>query len=184
MADERIATIVKEIKYWKEHKLLPEVQCDFLLALYTQGEEESTLLEKKSKGMLLLYLQIILLVMMVPFSFLVVYFTQYNFILQLSILLLSIGYAIWVYSHNYKKKSQLIHIALILLLVQLFIATVLIANLLKFNQYMIIAITILNFVGWFFLGQKLRNKYLIYTGILAMVITLFVNFSHLFSFNY
>jgi hypothetical protein len=184
MADERIATIIKEIKYWKEHKLLPEVQCDFLLALYTQGEEEVISSKKKSKGNFLLYFPMFLLVLMVPFSFLVVYFTQYNFILQLSILLFFIGYGIWVYSHHYKKKSQFVHIALILLLVQILITTDFLTEFLRFNQYVTIVFMILNFACWFVLGRKLRYKYLIVASVLAMVIILFVNFSHLFSFNY
>jgi hypothetical protein len=37
MDQQRKATIIHEIKYWKDNHLLPEHYCDFLLALYTEG---------------------------------------------------------------------------------------------------------------------------------------------------
>ncbi|WP_339250599.1 hypothetical protein NSQ43_12295 [Sporosarcina sp. FSL W8-0480] len=40
MSIQRKKTIITEIKYWKENKLLPEHYCDFLITLYTQGEQE------------------------------------------------------------------------------------------------------------------------------------------------
>ncbi|WP_440898184.1 hypothetical protein ACS127_15190 [Amphibacillus sp. Q70] len=39
MNGQRKATIINEIKYWKENRLLPDEYCDYLLALYTEGEE-------------------------------------------------------------------------------------------------------------------------------------------------
>ena len=42
MKENRIETIVNEIHYWKEHRLLPGEYCDFLLALYTQGQRDSS----------------------------------------------------------------------------------------------------------------------------------------------
>lgn len=34
--------ILNEIAFWKQNKLLPEHYCDFLTALYAQGEGEGT----------------------------------------------------------------------------------------------------------------------------------------------
>ena len=31
--------ILNEILFWKQNKLLPEQYCDFLLKLYTEGED-------------------------------------------------------------------------------------------------------------------------------------------------
>lgn len=39
MTKQRKQIIVHEIKYWKQNKLLPEHYCDFLITLYTQGEQ-------------------------------------------------------------------------------------------------------------------------------------------------
>lgn len=40
MNEQRKKIIVAEIQYWKKNKLLPAHFCDFLLTLYTKGEEE------------------------------------------------------------------------------------------------------------------------------------------------
>ncbi len=40
MNDRKKTLIISEIKYWKQNKLLPAHYCDFLIALYAQGEEE------------------------------------------------------------------------------------------------------------------------------------------------
>ncbi len=45
MDETRKQIIINEIEYWKEHHLLPEQYCDFLLALYTEGNG----IEKKEK---------------------------------------------------------------------------------------------------------------------------------------
>lgn len=183
LADERISTIVKEIKYWKEHKLLPEVHCDFLLALYTQGEDEPITAPKKSKRNFLFYVQLILLVLMVPFSFLVVYFTQFNFILQLSIQVLFIGYAFWVIHYLRKRNHPFVHISIIVSLVLILIITDFISNHLHLNQYWNVVAFIVNFIGWYLLGHKFHYRYLKVSSIFALAILLFLNFSHLFSFN-
>lgn len=183
LADERISTIVKEIKYWKEHKLLPEVHCDFLLALYTQGEDDSIATPKKSKQNFFLYFWLILLVIMVPFSFLVVYFTQFNFILQLSIQVLFIGYAFWLVRYVRKESHPYVHIPIIVMLALILIFTDFISNHLHFNQYLNIFAFILNFSGWYILGSKFRYRYLLISSIIALATLLFLNFSHLFSFN-
>lgn len=57
MDKERRDIIVKEINHWKAHQLLPQQYCDFLLALYTEGEgnEEVEKEQKKSPFYLLFY---------------------------------------------------------------------------------------------------------------------------------
>lgn len=39
MDKERKNIIISEIRYWKQSKLLPDRYCDFLIALYSRGEE-------------------------------------------------------------------------------------------------------------------------------------------------
>ena len=40
MNAQRKKIIMTEIDYWKQHKLLPEQYCDFLITLYTEGNRE------------------------------------------------------------------------------------------------------------------------------------------------
>lgn len=54
---ERNQLIIQEILKWKENRLLPKEQCDFLLALYTKGGEvEITVREDNEKKNILLSL--------------------------------------------------------------------------------------------------------------------------------
>ena len=40
MSNQRKQIILNEITFWKQNKLLPEHYCDFLMTLYTEGEQE------------------------------------------------------------------------------------------------------------------------------------------------
>lgn len=57
MNAQRKKIIMTEINYWKQNKLLPEHYCDFLITLYTQGEEDQdvklseAILVKEKKNM-------------------------------------------------------------------------------------------------------------------------------------
>lgn len=92
MSDNRKEIIVKEIQYWKETKLLPEQYCNFLLALYTEGEQiNGKKVGKRSikKKFLLAYTPLLL----VPFG-IFIYFTELSFFLQTTLyaLLLLFGF--------------------------------------------------------------------------------------------
>lgn len=57
--------IINEILFWKQNKLLPEHYCDFLMTLYTEGEDiqlqnhisikKSIKMKEKRKKQLFLY---------------------------------------------------------------------------------------------------------------------------------
>ncbi|GGA68555.1 hypothetical protein [Ornithinibacillus halotolerans] len=183
MADNRTQIIVREIKYWKDHKLLPETQCDFLLALYTQGDE-SLSTKKKWKLNPLLVVQVILLFLMVPFSFLVVYFTQFNSFLQLSILILFVSYAIWVFIYLWNQQSTYIHIPIVVSLLLLLVVTDLLVTILTLQSLYAYILFGVNFISWLVCGIIFKYRYLMISSIIAFIILLFANFSHLFSFNY
>ena len=40
MSNQRKQIILNEITFWKKNKLLPEQYCDFLMTLYTEGNNE------------------------------------------------------------------------------------------------------------------------------------------------
>ncbi|MDX8045961.1 hypothetical protein SH601_08135 [Gracilibacillus sp. S3-1-1] len=55
MEDERKKIIINEIKHWRAHQLLPQQYCDFLLALYTEGQEEEENKKQKTPYYLFFY---------------------------------------------------------------------------------------------------------------------------------
>ncbi|WP_156323827.1 hypothetical protein [Bacillus sp. JCM 19034] len=42
MRKERKEIVIEEIKHWRKSKLLPEHYCDFLLTLYSEGNDRET----------------------------------------------------------------------------------------------------------------------------------------------
>lgn len=95
LSDQRIKIIVKEINYWKENKLLPVVYCDFLLALYTRGEDTESMEKSdelvssnKSKLTLLILFQVFILLLGLLLSVVIIYASPLDMGLKTIILLL------------------------------------------------------------------------------------------------
>jgi hypothetical protein len=125
--EDRTAIIVKEIKYWKEHRLLPEKYCDYLLALYTNGQDlydEAKVSNARDRWSPVITIHFILLLFMIPFSFLVVYFTEFHSLLQLVILIVFLVYSIWVYVYYRKNGYEYVPVALIVTLLLLLLLTI------------------------------------------------------------
>lgn len=184
MLDDRKTIIIQEIRFWKKHKLLPENYCDYLLALYTKGEstaKESKVINRRSGGLVILLVQFSLLVLMIPFSFLVIYFTQFHVLLQLTILILFIMYAAWLLYDLYGKRNKWYQIPLLVFLILILLGTNFLSKLMILNVYVSGVIMVINFIAWYLIGKKFHLKYLIYSSILALFITLsyiIYNFSH------
>ncbi|MGD6818133.1 hypothetical protein [Metabacillus sp. 84] len=77
---DRKKIIIDEIRHWKSSKLLPDTYCDFLLALYTEGEQENDAKRRKKTGF---YIPIFIMLLM-PAS-LFIYFTEMNSSLQMAL---------------------------------------------------------------------------------------------------
>lgn len=181
MADERITTIINEIEYWKEHKLLDAQHCDFLLALYTNGEGnlEKTKQEAPKNASATTMLQFILLLLLLPFSFLILYFTELHVYLQLGILGLFLIYAICnsFYFRNMKKKYYQPSLIVCLFLLLLF--SVQLAHLFFDQTFLLVVVIIVNFVFWFILGRLENIKYLMITSVLGLIFVI----NYLFLYN-
>lgn len=125
MSDERIDIIIKEINYWKKSKLLPDVYCNFLLALYTNGEGVPKEQGTKLRSIILVFLHALLL----PISIIIVYLTQMNSILQIILLITLILISFMMYKLFSKVKDRYYYLSLGILLMLLLLIIVFISNL-------------------------------------------------------
>ncbi|MEC5422232.1 hypothetical protein QGM71_01830 [Virgibacillus sp. C22-A2] len=173
MANDRIATIVKEINYWKAHKLLPDVYCDFLLALYTRGDTAEVSAQSIRSRNTILTVQMILLVLLLPFSFLVIYSTQFHLILQLGILVLFFSYSCWMAVLLKKNNTIFFQVALVIALLLLLFMSVITSQFLSDYKWLINILLPLNFLIWLLLGYKNHMKYLMFSSIIGLLFTLF-----------
>ena len=175
LAAERIAVIVKEIKYWKENRLLPETYCDYLLALYTNGaafSEEADNNIKIRQWTVLDVTHLILSLLMIPFSLLVLYFTEFASVLQLGILLLFFSYLVWIMNYFRKIGHPYLHVPLIASLLVLLLFTTFISKLILDSNMLQITVLISNFIYWFIVSKQRKIKYLQIISILAIIFTL------------
>ncbi|WP_231563724.1 hypothetical protein [Anoxybacillus sp. KU2-6(11)] len=86
MEQKRKEIIINEIKYWKQTRLLPEQYCDFLLALYTEGNHNDVDQSTKQVPTWAVRFTMIMIGIFLPFALLVIYFTELSFVLQTLIL--------------------------------------------------------------------------------------------------
>jgi hypothetical protein len=82
--DQKTQTVINEIKYWKNNKLLPDHYCDFLITLYTEGSENSIKSRKLGKFTYLFYM-LAILVSVALIGFLVLYFSDFLKQMQISL---------------------------------------------------------------------------------------------------
>ncbi|SDQ49289.1 hypothetical protein [Virgibacillus salinus] len=160
MSDRRIATVVEEIHYWKEHNLLPDVYCDFLLAIYTNGEgvgEENT---GKNRINIVKAIQLTLLSLLLPFAFLVIYFTEFPASLQVSTLFLFVTYSYWMSRVYSQKLTIYYHLSIVTFLLLLLLMSIYISTLFTANQWFLQFVMIINVISWYFFSRRIDIKYL------------------------
>jgi hypothetical protein len=167
MNQSRKDLIIKEIKLWKKSKLLPEHYCDFLLTLYTEGEEEI----KKSK-VPSNYKEIVialLLISLLPATLLVIYFTEMFFVLQMPIFIIFI--IICLISSIFLKNYFLKQLSYIMFALIFLITTIEISEYFFSKNVIVLGATILfNCAIWTLAGIKMKQKYFIFAGIIGVVL--------------
>ncbi|WP_085508899.1 hypothetical protein [Thalassobacillus devorans] len=165
MTKERKEIILQEIQYWKANRLLPESYCDYLLALYTQGEG----LTHPSPGprQWVIVTRIMIAFLMLPISFLVIYFTETAFIMQtgiLSIFVLGTGLTA-VYLYNKKSIDFSMYATMGLLLLLLW--NVHIISLWQAPNWLFVSIVMVHCLLWYWGGRKLDVVFMKMIGALG-----------------
>ncbi|KGX89191.1 hypothetical protein [Pontibacillus litoralis] len=174
--------IIDEIHYWKSNHLLPEEYCNFLLALYTEGEasEEDYSPSSRTSSSIWQSLFVALIILLVPVSFLVIYFTNLHSLMQMGIItiFLCVAFACIFYYKN--KTSIYIHAAYLVFFLILLLLTVYGASLLPFTFWLVQGMVVLNCALWIYIGYTKQLVYLKVSGIIGLtlwVANIFFNFS-------
>ncbi|KYD11580.1 hypothetical protein MXL46_02965 [Heyndrickxia sporothermodurans] len=171
MDSSRKEVIINEIIYWKNHKMLPDHYCDYLLALYSEGElnnEISDVNKRKHGGKFGIFLFILCLIVSV--SLFVIYFTELAFILQTMILtsfvvfLLILGF----YYSNKEFWYSIFYIgaAFLFLLLSIHIIEKLFNN----NSLALYITLFFNCFIWLLTGWRMKLLYFIISGVLGILV--------------
>ncbi|WP_264803261.1 hypothetical protein [Cytobacillus sp. NCCP-133] len=168
MNESRKQIIVNELLFWKKSRMLPDQYCDYLLALYTEGNQpKDTRKEKKGKTLLFINLFFLLLI---PVSVFLIHFTELSIILQTVILFLFVFAGIFaVFYFSAKRLSY--HIPIISAAFILLNGSVEFVSV-KYGDIplMLFCTLIINSLLWLAAGWKLRIHYFAVSSILGLIV--------------
>lgn len=172
MTEDRINTIINELNYWKKNKMLPAVYCDYLLAIYTNGDNtEQKNVRHTMKGQSIFQVGLLLmLIMLLPFALLVMYTAYFPSIIQLGIVILFTFYSFWQYKVLKAHQSFFYHLAFAILLLLLLLISIFISNTYISISWITQLIIIINFVCWYLIGRKVNLKYLTVASIFGILL--------------
>ncbi|CAH0347030.1 hypothetical protein [Bacillus sp. CECT 9360] len=169
MDENRKKIIIQEILYWKNSRLLPEQYCDFLLALYSEGEEVPQQYQTKSKR--------VIPYLIVAFIFLLTlflnHFTQLPFGMQIGLSIFSIMALVYA-AFFFSKRSWPYHIPLIGAAFLFLLATVFAIEQLAPDRIGVLYFFLLCHCGiWVYTGKRLSMVYFSVAGYLGIVVILY-----------
>ncbi len=167
--EKRIDIVVKEIEFWKRNNMLPEQYCNYLLLLYTEGENSVQMSETKDNNRAK-FQRFIFPVILILISLFVIYFTELSIVLQTTILASFVGFLVGLAIYYSKKQLSpallLVAIAFILLIVSVNVAEKVFSES-PFVTYMAL---FLNSFIWVFTGLRLKLIYFTLSGSFGIIL--------------
>ncbi|HSH25714.1 MAG TPA: hypothetical protein VLA13_09300 [Massilibacterium sp.] len=175
--DEKKKIIVQEILYWKENKLLPETYCNFLLALYSGGDDiTKKRKEKKSTRFIGIHATLsFIFIALFIFGVLVIYFTDFSFQMQMTfeVIIILFFCSMIIFLKKYRTISYHIAIFLTALLVVI-VGSEWITRIFKDYPSAPVYFTMIHCFIWIVGGKKFNILYLFYAGIGGMIVMLMI----------
>lgn len=173
--DHRKETIVKEITYWKQNKLLPTRYCDFLLALYTEGEDKSSLIislndKSRHNEKIVTFIFFFMNLLLLPLSFLVIYFTEMGIIMQTGLLSIFVGIAYTSYRYRFTNDILIRRMINFHVLLLFLILTIHVINHLTFSNTIVYLAIMAHCLVWMIAGVFKKVVYLQVFGFLGLAV--------------
>lgn len=171
MDEERRTIIINEIKYWKKNQLLPEHYCNFLLMLYTEGEE---IPEEEQKKKQFSNVIVLLIGFLALFStFLIIYFTSFPLPLQIIVFLGIVCVVISAMLYVRARDLIIFHILLSILLLISLMASIHIVYFLLESSSAVIGTIAIHCMIWFIAGFYYQLVYLKWAGPIGFLFAVF-----------
>ena len=159
MEQKRKEIIINEIKYWKQTRLLPEQYCDFLLALYTEGNRDDVEQPTKQVPAWAIRVTMIMIGVFLPFALLVIYFTDLSFIICFMIV------------RFFVQHKMLTHIALIVGALSLLLLSIRVSDIFFSESTSALAITVIcNCFVWLLIGWRFSLMYFVISGVVGIIL--------------
>ncbi|WNS74328.1 hypothetical protein RRV45_15570 [Bacillus sp. DTU_2020_1000418_1_SI_GHA_SEK_038] len=169
MNETRKKIIVNEIINWRKNRMLPEHYCDFLLALYTEGNEPENIKEPATIRKLH-WKNHYLFLMLIPLALFLIHFTELSITLQMAFSILFVLAGI-IFTFYFIRKGILLQIPIIASALILLLSTVeFISRLFPNSLTVLYIVIILNCLLWLLTGWKLKMPSFILSGVLGMIL--------------
>lgn len=173
MNETRKKIVLNEILYWKQTRILPEKYCDYLLALYSEGDLEqqmATALPKKQTRFFLIEIFISLILIT---ALIVNYFTEVQSAMQMSLFTFFICLLLGITYYQHKKQKSLLYpfiaAAFVLLLMSVRACELFFSS----QTLMLYVILLSNCFIWLIVGRKMSYLYFTVAGWLGGAVVLY-----------
>ena len=175
---DRKKIIINEIKYWKQSRLLPDHYCDFLLTLYSEGEQHFENKNSTSTMTNQLTIMVCTTIVLAVFglTFLVIYFTDFSLLLQIASIMVFSGVVLLIAMFIKKYDNRFVHLFNLIAAVMIFLGTIQLADAFYPGNSIAIAVaTMFNCGAWLFIGRKYKLRYFIVSSIVGVfLVVLFI----------
>lgn len=167
----RKEVIIQEINFWKNHKMLPETYCDFLLTLYSgEGQPDIKTSKPKSHNNILICL---FLGILIGCNLVLNYFTHFSFAMQMTAAVISV--ILLTAFCFYTKNRTFLQIGLLIGALLFVLSTVQAAEYFQLGNVSLFTMLLANCALWIFIGKKFSLSYFWIAGFLGLsLVTLFI----------
>ena len=183
MSLQRKQIILNEIAFWKKNKLIPEQYCDFLTALYANGETEEgeeqeksskALLSKEKRNKIILYVLLGIITAILIVSLLLIQTAVLIPIIASSIIIILFLYIAFKLAKSKSVMTPLLFVfsALLLLGISFKVWDAYFID----YPFVLIGLIIANCLIWLFSGLFLKLVYFSISGAVGIVFILFFIF--------
>lgn len=168
----RKEVIIQEINFWKNHKMLPETYCDFLLTLYSGGAGQPDIENVKPKSQNKVFICVFLGIL-IGCNLVLNYFTHFSFAMQMTAAVISVIMltAFCIYTDN----RTFLQIGLLMGALLFVLSTVQAAEYFDLGNVSLFTMLLANCVLWIVVGKKFCLSYFWIAGFLGLsLVTLFI----------
>ncbi|QOS90144.1 hypothetical protein [Peribacillus sp. JNUCC41] len=172
MDEMRKKIIIQEINSWKESRMLPEQYCNYLLALYSQGEQppsKSIKTESKKNGIF----SGMLIGVLFAFIVFLNYFTEIPIRMQMLMTTISI-LVFWLAVRRFIGRKIIFQMSLMGMVLSLLLLTISFAEFMAPGKVGILYIFLFINCGlWILIGKKLKLLHFSIAGGLGALVILY-----------
>jgi hypothetical protein len=160
--------IVNEILSWKKARMLPEQYCDYLLALYTEGNQPE--IAKNSVRTNGFWKNHYLFILLLPLTLFLIHFTELSITLQMPILILFVLTGI-IFTIYFSRKGILLQVPMIISALILLLGSVeFFSSVFPGRSMLLYFNLIVNCFLWLLCGWKLKQLAFTISGVLGFVL--------------